>query len=511
MRKNFIWSGILFLASINAIGQPLIIKGRVKCLNPTVASTKGAENILVVPTFLPSKSTVTVSRPSGYFEFNTGVPLSKLRDKQVSIYVVSRCATCKEGVKRVFISEDQDRQNRDDAKTYYTIKDWTLNTVCTQAELDALRADSLLSVISRQPGLNLDKVSASTALIGTPAFLNFLTNVISAVGVLPNAGQFEVQTIYPGNVTFGEFLFASPLSQSANTGFNFSPGRDMSEAVFWNSSAIATSRKSNNLSLLTNLKNNTKLSGFAGLSDKLSLGIGGIYTTQDELRRVGFYRLGGDRVASRDTIASDSFEIKLKEYAAFVSPSYRVNGKLSIGLTLKSIWQSFNNPDRLNISNNQQATFTDTVIKNQYFDIDLSLTYKVNPSLQIGISAMNLAGTELYADAFVPWKERPLQNQRSFGLGLSYKYQRWNFGTDVLFTQDDFYDASIGINYVPFNNAIISAGLAVKQLSYSLAFRMKHFRIAYINDNDFLNNQKRQGKSGILNGNIHGGFVFDFD
>jgi hypothetical protein len=80
-----------------------------------------------------------------------------------------------------------------------------------------------------------------------------------------------------------------------------------------------------------------------------------------------------------------------------------------------------------------------------------------------------------------------------------------------LFTQDDFYDASIGLSYVPFNNAQLSAGVALKQLSYSFAFRMKHFRIAYINDNDWMVNEKRKGKSGILNGGIYGGFIFDLD
>ena len=88
---------------------------------------------------------------------------------------------------------------------------------------------------------------------------------------------------------------------------------------------------------------------------------------------------------------------------------------------------------------------------------------------------------------------------------------RWNFGVDVLATQDDFYDASIGVNYVPFNNALISAGLAVKQLSYSVAFRMKYFRLAFVNDNGFMVNETKKGKANILDGRIYGGFIFDID
>jgi len=105
-----------------------------------------------------------------------------------------------------------------------------------------------------------------------------------------------------------------------------------------------------------------------------------------------------------------------------------------------------------------------------------------------------------------------MQNQRSLGLGLVYKWQRFNVGADLLLTEDEFYDAAIGVNYVPFNNALISAGFAVKQMSYSLAFRIKNFRIAYINDNDFLVNERRESKlSGFFNGQIYGGFIFDLN
>src|SRR5215210_8094907 len=102
MKKIFLFGWLLLLFN-DAASQSLIIKGRVKCMNTGVNSTKGAENIIVVPTFLPSKSTITNTRPSGYFEFNTGMPLPKLQDKQINLYTVSRCSNCKEIVRRVFI------------------------------------------------------------------------------------------------------------------------------------------------------------------------------------------------------------------------------------------------------------------------------------------------------------------------------------------------------------------------------------------------------------------------
>jgi len=494
--------------------QSLIIKGKVKCLNQSQNSTKGAENVVIVPAFMPSKATITASEPSGYFEFNTGVPISKLQDKQVTIYAISRCANCQEVAKRVFISEDQDRQNRNDSKKYVTVKEWMLNANCQKAELKPFAADSVLRIISRQPDQNLDKVSAATSLVGAPALLNLLTTITPVFGVFSNAGPFQAFNLDPGKINYGEFLLSSPIMNSANTGFNFAPSRDISEAMFWNPSAIAHSRKRNNISLLTNLKNTVKLGGFYRINEKITLAAGGIYAFQDERRKSSF--VSETNYDPNNPLKVDSTKMRLHEYAVFLSPVYKVNDRLSAGLTLKSIWQNFNIPDNLfiglNDDNTTTATFTDSILKKQHFDIDLSMSYKITNALQIGLNLMNLAGTELYADAFVPGQPViPLQNQRSFGLGLVYKWQRFNFGTDLLFNADGLYDATLGANYVPFNNALISAGFALKQMSYSIAFRMKYFRIAYINDNGWMVNERRSGKAEILNGKLFGGFIFDLN
>ena len=504
MKRIVVYLSLIF-SIYNANGQSLIIKGKIKCMNQDANSTKGAENVIVVPAFLPARSAITTSRPQGYFEFNTGVPISSLQDKVVTVYVISRCTSCKEIAKHVFISEDQDRQNRDDAKHYVTIKDWMLNANCKKAELSAFSADSLLKMVVKQPAEDLDKVSAATALTGTPAALNFLTNLVTVAAAAP-AGDFRLSRLLPGKIHYGEFLFASPVMHSANTGFNFSPSRDMSEAVFWNPSAIAGSRKPGNISLLTNFRNNVKAGGYWQLDKQISLGGGFIFTAQDEFRNSFFVNLNNAGDPPREV---DSLSMRLKEFAAFVSPVYKINNQFSVAVTIKSIWQHFNIPYRVFAVD--QSNIADTSIRKQHFEADLSATYKISNAFQAGINIMNLAGTKLYADAFVPGRPvTPLQNQRSLGLGLLYKWQRLNLGSDILFTANGFYDASFGASYVPFNNALLCAGIAVKQLSYSLAFRIKYFRIAYINDNHWLVNEKRKGKNGILNGSIYGGFIFNF-
>jgi hypothetical protein len=92
-----------------------------------------------------------------------------------------------------------------------------------------------------------------------------------------------------------------------------------------------------------------------------------------------------------------------------------------------------------------------------------------------------------------------------------YKWKRLNAGADLLFTKDGLFDATLGVNYIPFNNAMISAGISFKQLGYSFSFRMKYFRLAYVNDNSWLENQRSTGKKAFLNGRIHSGIVIDFN
>jgi len=81
---------------------------------------------------------------------------------------------------------------------------------------------------------------------------------------------------------------------------------------------------------------------------------------------------------------------------------------------------------------------------------------------------------------------------------------------DALFTDKGLYDASVGVNYVPANDILLAAGYAFKQQSFSASFRLKHFKIAYINDNNLVINEVRVAKNKLFNGKIYSGFVFDF-
>jgi hypothetical protein len=509
MKKNFCLLALLFSLSLSLHSQEAVVfKGTVKCyIANDERATKGAQNVIVVPGFIPIKTGMT--GPQGYYEINTGIPMKKLDGKYVTVFYISSCKSC-ESKKNVFVSEDQVTILGTKNLPYLTIETMQMKAACKNTELKPMQSDSIYNAFAKLPSQDLDKASALNVLTATPGFLNLLTTLASTVAVTGDAkGSADTVFILPSKIDgYGNFLFNSPMRLSGNTGFNFSPNRDLSEAVLWNPAALANSNNTVGVNFFTNLKNNYKFSAYGKVSDQFTIGIGGIYTKQDEFRLTRFSNI----IFPLNKLVQH--KRNLKEYGAYLTPSYKINNRFSIGVALKSIWQNFNVPDSLLIDQSQtppKNTFIDRTINKQHFDADVSISYKISPSLQAGINVMNLAGTELFADA-LPAKKKivPMQNLRSLGIGLCYKLKQFNFGTDVLLTEDELYDVSVGINYVPFNNALIAGGFAFKQKSFSLTLRLKYFKLSYINDNGLMVNDRREGRSSFFNGQLHSGFAFTF-
>ena len=501
MKKLVSLAAILPVLFSAVYAQQVIIKGTLRCMNTDVRSTRGAVNIIIIPSFNPKAAVATTTTPQGFFQINTGWRAKDLIDKEVTLFIVSKCTDC-DRMQRVFISEDLDKRNTDSSKMYVTVKGWKILKNCNAAELAGILSERLLDSARHLPSMTIEGKATGSAAMGPVSFINLLEKLAGVAATGAGGGLSEVSNIPKGKISFGTFLFSSPMINTDNTGFNFSPSRNLSEAVFWNPAAIVNSAKSHNISFLSNLKNNGKLSGYQQITRNFYLGLGGIYTEQDQFRKVRY---------AVDATHSE----KLKEYAAFLTPVFRINRKMSLSVTLKSVWQKFNNPKLLSIQQDNNGIdynfFIDDSVTKKNIDADVSFLYKINPAIQAGISIMNVGGTKLYADMFIPGSaNRSYVKQRAFGIGVSYKNQRFNVGIDALATEKDFYDASVGVNYVPFNNALISAGFAIKQKSFSIAFKLKHFRIAYISDNDLVINDVKPGRSKIFDGKIYSGFVFDF-
>lgn len=500
------------ITAIQVSAQEVVIKGTLRCINNGVStSTRGATNIVIIPSFNPVAAVATTTTPQGFFQINTGWNARELKDKNVTLYIVTKCQSCKT-IERIFISEDLDKRNTDPTKMYVTVKNWKLLENCTNAELPGILSERLLDSAHNLPAQDISGKAKGSSAMSPVSFLNLIQKLVAPVAT-GNQGLFNVISLDTGKIKFGIFLHSSPMTNTDNTGFNFSPSRNLSEAIFWNAAAIANSTSSNNISLLANFKNNLKLSGYQQINKQLFVGLGGIYTKQDQRRGMTVQKVGS--VDGNDILSVRRAE-KLEEFAVFLAPVYKFNNRMSAGITLKSIWQQFNNPnlvamERDNVNSIDYNFFTDDTVKRQSFDVDLSFNYKITPFLQAGVTVMNVAGSKLYADMFVPDSaHQSFINQRAYGAGLCFKRERFNVGLDALFTDNEFYDASLGVNYVPFNDALIAAGYAFKQQSFSISFRLKHFKIAYINDNNLVINDVKVAKSKIFDGKIYSGFVFDF-
>jgi len=492
--------------------QDVIIKGTLRCMNNGVAtSTRGAINIIIIPSFNPKAAVATTTTPQGFFQVNTGWDARDLKDKNVSLFIITKCSSCKR-VERIFISEDLDKRNTDPTKLYVTVKNWKLLENCQNAELPDILSEQLLDSAHRLPPEDISGKAPGSPALGPVSFINLFQKLVTAAATA-NSGLFKVIAIQPGKIKFGNFLHSSAMINTDNTGFNIAPSRNLSEAVFWNASAIANSAKPNDISLLVNFKNNIKLSGYQQVTKQFFVGLGAIYTRQDQFRQIEV-----DDVNNAGNIFPVTHSEKLEEFSVFLAPVYKINNKASVGISIKSVWQQFNNPNLVamqqDFSNNPSIPynfFIDDSIKKQSIDADVSFSYKINRFLQAGVSVMNVAGSKLYADMFVPDSaNQSYVSQRAYGVGFCYKRGRLNVGADALFTDNEFYDASLGVNYVPFNNGLIAAGYAFKQQSFSVSFRLKNFKIAYIYDNNLVINDVRVSKNKVFDGKIYSGFVFDF-
>src|SRR5664279_1335235 len=285
MRTTIFFIAAFMLLNGVVTAQDVIIKGTLRCMNNGVAtSTRGAVNIVIIPSFNPAAAVATTTTPEGFFQINTGWSAKDLKDKDVSLYIITKCSSCKR-VQRIFISEDLDKRNTDPTRMYVTVKGWKLLENCQQAELPDILSEKLLDSAHHLPPQDISGKAPGSPAMAPVSFINLFQKLVTAAAA-PNVGLFKVFNIQPGKIKYGIFLHSSPMTNTDNTGFNFAPSRNLSEAVFWNPAAIAFSSKLYNVSLLANFKNNIKLSGYQQITSQFFLGVGGIYTKQDQTRPI---------------------------------------------------------------------------------------------------------------------------------------------------------------------------------------------------------------------------------
>jgi hypothetical protein len=508
---------ILYFPNAAICQNALVFKGTVKCIIANdERSTRGAQNVIVVPGCIPQRSSITGSQ--GYYQINTGIPIRLLEDKSIALYYFSACKQCVKKV-LVFVSTKQARENENRTMSFISVETVKMKAGCKQTELDPIGSDKELNKFISQPGEDLYKTSPANVLTAPPALSNLLIESVAAA--TPVAGKNpsivnDTDTFKSGLTNYGRALPASAMILTPNPGFNFSASRLKTEAVFWNPASLDPTRISRTakkdsatqgsanpghasvngaIQVLLNFKNNIKFSAYRALNDRVTLGLGGIYTKQSAEQDVHYAGAAG--------LASHMQTIM--DYSIFLPVAYRITRYLGVAVTAKFIGQSFNLPDKLIINTNPLTNeFVDSTVSRHRIDADLSLSYDIIPTLTLGLNFMNVAGSELYGGSF-PLKPSkvPVANQRSLGMGICYRWRRFNFGSDIYLTADSLYEVTSGVNYVPFNNALVMAGYSFRQKSYSLSFKWGSFMITYIDDNGLLKNEDRPGKSKFLNGRIY--------
>ncbi|MDQ3845846.1 MAG: hypothetical protein M3342_17810, partial [Bacteroidota bacterium] len=195
MQKLTILLSILFVFLRSIIAQPLVVTGRVKCLNNTGEnSSRGTLNVIVIPGFIPPKSTITSANPPGYFEINTGLDWKDLRDKQIRLFLISKCKDCEGRTKTIFITDDQIHYLRNNPLAYLAIKDWTIRRTCNYIELDEIGVDSMLNKATALQSTKIDRPLLSSVTVVPVSALNGITK-LATIAASPITGLHLADSI----------------------------------------------------------------------------------------------------------------------------------------------------------------------------------------------------------------------------------------------------------------------------------------------------------------------------
>ena len=507
MKKSILL--ILFftiVASHSLLCQQLRIEGRVRCSNDaTNLSTRGAENVVVEPVLLPQCAVTTRSDPPGYFTIAIQ-QWRKLLDQTVRFYILTNCKSCVIQTYSVFVSED----NLKKENGYYRLNLGTkiIRQQCVFLEMSAKKTDSVVARLRRDTA----QVNRVAAWVAAPSLLNLFVGLplsIAAAKKMKDSTSTKLVPIKDASIQhalLGRALLYSAFMNSANAGFNFSPLRDFSEAVYWNPSSIFSSNANGNLSLSTDWRRQVKLAGMIKLNNSIAIGGGVIYSVQEEQRAVSF-------ADSTTNVAFGS-----RDLAVFLPIALRLTNKVSVSLTGKFVQQSLQNPNAVlqTIYYSKIKDVWDSVQTNynlqsartyrRFFNIDISASYRISSSFQAGASLMNLFNSSLQTNYGMLDSPIKYLNQFSVGVGISYRHSRFNLGGDVFYNNGQVINVSFGASVVPFNKGLVQLAYSTMTGQPSLTLRYAHFKLSYFNSDGYYTAFTGQKQ---LHPYLYGGCSFD--
>ncbi len=457
---------IFFLLSKNLLSQNISFEGTVICEEMGLSDQKRpAKYVIVIPKARPDLS--AISTDYGYYKLN--LPYKSILDQSVTFFYVGKTDTIE--IQKLFISREDvwDRQIR--CPTKY------LNQACERFENNYLEAESKLSLIQDKlyETSNLDLYSSGAGGAGNLLYVFSLLGFAAAAPPIDSTvidtlttGSFDIS---PKKIIDGIFLKRGYSEFSQNVGFNFTPQRNMSEAVFWNASAIALASQ-HQISLSSDYNRFLKASSIVKINNDLTVGIGLFWQFQKEYRKAFI-----ESESVKDKFRSDELEL-------IGSLAFKPWDNLSFGFSAKYLYQNVQSP--LGIIRTRDYS-NDKIIKQDLsfilqnsslnkVDFDLSATVEPFPFLRFGMSLMNIFSTKFQTN------DNLKQNLRALGIGATYQKKRVNIGGEINMTEDNNTIYQIGVNYIPLNHILINLGFSSYHDKVMVGFNYRNLFYTYNHD-----------------------------
>lgn len=456
----------------------LYVEGKVNCSDADGNECHGCKARCVI--FLAgNRNTTEVTYVDG--QFNLKLPQSKLNEKGTFVLT---------GRSRNPISVSKIIANG------MKLSPWSDGTFfeCDKLHLDFVSAANLKELIksghsSGEKHNNDTTFLALLAMIAdlsdknssSPGDQNFINNPIpasggmsmiysGAVNSIPIKGEdngelIDINRVYEisrRQTREGVFLDRAYSEFSQNTGFHFAPAIDLNEAVFWNSSAMMLAVDSQ-VSFHTDWRRYGRSGALFRLNGWLAGGAGFYFSRQDENRTA--------QLSPNSTPITDSF--RCDEWAANISIAIKPFKNFYIGVSPKLIYQRIEDPAFIELDTAGAASsFIKETTSLNYFDLDISSTFRPASFLKIGVSFMNIRGTELRTN------DNGKKNLKSIGIGVSSQLSRFILGGEIWIKEGEN-NFSFGLRYVPLKFALIRLGWSPIDEMYSIGLSYKNIFLSY--------------------------------
>ena len=466
--KNIINSVLLlsFLLARVLLSQEISFEGSVICEEQGISDQKRpAKYIIVIPQNRPDLS--EISTDFGYYSIN--LPYKNVIDQTVTFIYVGISDTIEK--QKLFISREDIWNRQIKCPNKFT------NQTCESFENDYINAVSKLYSIKNKI-LETSKLDLYTTGIGALSNLLYFISLLNYPpadappdSIVKDALSIGLVDISKKEIIDGIFLRRAYSEFSQNIGFNFTPHRNLNEAIFWNASSLIHSTQ-HQISLHSDYKRYLKFNSILKANKDLVLGIGLYWLFQDEERT---------ELIDTNLVKSDFDSDELLLLGAF---SYRYKRHFTIGFSTKLLYQNVQYPIGIirttrfhhGERRSQSLSFIKQDESLKKLDFDLSATIEPVPYLRIGISLMNLLGTKLHGN------EGQQQNIRAFGLGITFQKKRINIGGEINLNEKSKGIFAVGINYIPFNQTLFNFGFSSYKNKVSVGFNYRNLFYSYNTD-----------------------------